>query len=90
MKKILLQISYILLFLLGIYFSLGMLASVVLIILEYTGGQMSAELIEEFPEFDSRIIYLGLTVFALCCGGIAFTCFFGVYAIKKGLRKLRP
>ena len=84
--KVLIKILYYALILLGIYFALGLLASLGLIIMEANTNQLTNEIVKEQSDFENWIIYLGLSVFSIICVGISFVCFFCAKAIKKASR----
>ncbi len=81
LKKILL----IILVLAIIYFSLGFIASVVLIVMEFNSHQMSREI---GGDFDSWIIYLGLGLFSIFLGLIIMSLGAGFYHLRKNIRNL--
>ena len=84
-KYILLKIAIILLIILMVYFGLGFLACVALIIFEASTHQISLEI---GNDFNPAIIYLGLSLFAIVVAGIFTACYIGYYHARKKLKKI--
>jgi ABC-type antimicrobial peptide transport system permease subunit len=66
-----------------VYFGLGILASIAVIIIEASTHQMSIEIGENFNPI---IIYLGLSLFIIALAGIFTACYIGYYHAKKSLK----
>ncbi len=82
-KYILLKIVSILLLIGVIYFGLGLLATIVMIIMEATMQVMSSELGEDYPTW---ILYVSGVVFAIFVGGLGMGCGIGYYQLKKYIK----
>ena len=78
------KIGLVLLILLMIYFSIGILACIGVIVIEATTHQPSIEIGENFQPW---ILYLCMGIFAIVLAGIGVACGVGYYYLRKSLRK---
>ena len=82
-KRILRKIALIILVLFIIYFMIGALASIAMIVIEAITHQMSLEIQEDNPSFQPWIIYVGIAVMTFISVGMAFGVFMGYRSVKK-------
>ena len=82
-QRILRKIGLVLLVLVMVYFVIGALAALIMIIIEATTHQMSSEIQQDQPGFQPWIIYAGMIVMMLMCFGIGFGAFLGHRAVRK-------
>jgi hypothetical protein len=69
--------------LLLIYFALGFIACIGIIVIEATSHQLTIELGNNYPTW---IIYVCMSFAAFTSAGFSFVCYLGFYHLKKSLK----
>ena len=81
------KVTKVLMVLVMIYFSIGALACIGVIGIEAFTQQMSLEIKEDSPEFQSWIIYVGMVVMLIICLGFVFSSYLLFRFLKNDLSK---